>query len=200
MEKSFDFYFDVVSPYAYLASTQMDALCGRTGAVCNWKPFFLGGVMQATSNKPPLMVAVPAKQQWMMRDVQDWADYYGVKIGFPRGQFPFNSLSYQRALVAAGAMDPANVRKLAQALYERLWGQGGDPADPSIMTEACKASGFDAAALLEAACRQEVKDRLKANTDEAVKLGAFGAPTFVYKDCFYWGNDRICLLEKALKA
>jgi len=198
MSKTFEFYFDIVSPYSYLAATQIAGLEKRTGAACNWKPFFLGGVMQATGNKPPLMNNVPPKVQWLMRDVQDWADYYGVKLGFPSGQFPFNSLKYERVLTAAAKEKPEAVPKLALELYERLWGRSGKPEDPAVITGACEAAGLDAAKLLAAAETPEIKDRLKAVTDEAIKAGAFGAPTFIYNGRLFWGNDRMCILEKAL--
>ncbi len=207
MSKTFDFYFDLVSPYSYLAATQMESFCKRTGATCVWKPFFLGGVMQATGNKPPLSVAVAPKSQWMTRDLADWADYYGVKIAFPTGSFPFNTLKLQRAIVAAGEAGAggeggeggqANIRGLTLALFERLWGRGGKFDDAALLADACPALGLDAAALLAATEKPEIKEKLKANTEAAVKAGAFGAPSFVYKGRMYWGNDRLCILEKAL--
>jgi 2-hydroxychromene-2-carboxylate isomerase len=197
MAKVFEFYFDLVSPYSYLAATQIGALCERTSAQAIYKPVLLAAIMQATGNQPPLSVAVPPKQSWMLRDVKDWAAFYGIPLAFPKS-FPFNSLKVQRLLIAAedqGALVP-----LTHALYDALWGQGEPVTDLAKLSAYVTSAGFAAEAMLARTEDSEVKARLKANTDEAIARGAFGAPTFAYGNRIYWGNDRMVLLEAALNA
>src|SRR5262245_15112910 len=119
MAKMFDFYFDLVSPYSYLAATQIRGLCERTGAEARYKPVLLAAIMQGTGNPPPLSVAVPPKQRWLLRDVQDWAALYRVPMAFPK-TFPFNSLKLQRLLIAAE--EQGGLVALTHALYDALWG------------------------------------------------------------------------------
>ncbi len=198
MPKNFDFYFDVISPYSYLAATQLDALCARSGATATWRPFFLGGVMQATDNKPPMTVFVPPKLTWFKQDMQDWAQYYGVKLSLPSSGFPFNSLRAQRLLVAAG--EHGKTRELALSLFDSIWvrGESESVQDPSQLAALADAHGLDGAKLVAQSETPECKAELKAITDHAVTLGAFGAPSFVYDGRLYWGNDRMVLLEAAL--
>lgn len=197
MSKSFDFFFDVVSPYSYLASTQLEALCTRTGATVRFRPFFLGGLMQATGNSPPLTTTVVPKRGWLLQDVRDWADYYGVPFNFPPFAFPFSSLKAERFLTAV--VDDEARRLLALKLFDSVWVQGKAIDDPARLVELASSVGLDGAALLAASETEGTKNALKAATEELVKMGAFGAPTFVYAGRFYWGNDRLVLLEAALR-
>lgn len=196
MAKTFDFYFDLVSPYSYLAATQLRALCERTSAHAHYKPVLLGAIMQATGNQPPLSVAVAPKQRWLLRDVKDWALHYDVPLAFPKS-FPFNSLKVQRMLIAAD--EQGGIVTLTHALFDALWGQGAEVMDLAKLAQCADQVGLEGAALLARTDASEVKERLKANTEEAIARGAFGAPTFAYGDRIYWGNDRMVLLEDALK-
>src|SRR5690242_16754228 len=100
MPKTLEFFFDFMSPYSYLASTQVEAVCARTGATLLWRPFLLGPVFKATENAGPL--ATPAKAAYIRKDLDDWADHYGIpRLVFP-AEFPFRILEAARlALVAA---------------------------------------------------------------------------------------------------
>jgi len=196
MSKSFEFFFDVVSPYSYLAATQIEGLCRRTGASVRFRPFLLGGLMQATGNTPPLMTQVVPKRSFLLQDVRDWANYYGVSFNFPPFAFPFNSLKAERFLIAVA--DDEKRRALALALFDSVWVQGKPIEDAARLVELAESVGLEGAAVLALSDTQPVKDALKAATEELVKLGAFGAPTFVHDGRFYWGNDRLVLLEAAL--
>lgn len=194
MSKTVHFYFDLTSPYAYLASKKIDALCEGAGATCVWKPFFLGGVMQATGNKPP--ATLPAKGKYLFQDVSEWAELYGVTLKFP-SKFPLNSIKPMRACLAAD--EQGKLREFANAMYDAYWSDGKIIDDPAIIREIAGAVGLDVEKVFARIEEQEIKDRLKANTDAAVAAGAFGAPTMVVDGRMYWGNDRLVLLERYLK-
>lgn len=194
MTTTIEYFWDAVSPYSYLASTQIDALAARHGAQIRWRPFLLGGVMQASGNRPPL--TVPAKFRHMLDDLQRWAAYYEVPLRKP-DNFPASSLLAQRI---GCALPEAEVGAWARAAGSAYWGRGEDISTPEVLRAIALSLGHDAEALLAATQQDAIKEQLKANTEEAVRRGAFGAPTFFVGDAMFWGNDRLPLLERHLTA
>ncbi len=187
-----EFFFDIASTYSYLASTQIDALGERVGVPVRWRPMLLGGVIKATNNRAP--IEIPAKARYMLTDLHDWAQLYGIPLRFPT-HFPPNSLPIQRVLCA---VTDADVRVLAKALFDAYWTQQQNVSDPAVLAHVIHAAGFPSVELLARAQDQDTKDKLRAATDEAVARGAFGAPTFFVGDRMFWGNDRLPLLERYL--
>lgn len=192
----FDFFFDIASGYSYLASSQVQPLSQRTGVRARWRPFLLGAAFKETGNDTP--ARIPAKAAWLVRDMALWARQYGMPLTFP-SRFPFNSVTALRLLVAAGRMygDDA-VPRLAPALFEAAWGLDQDINDAAVLARCAAQAGFDAAAVTAAVGTAETKDALRANTEEAVRRGVFGAPAFFVGDELFWGNDRLHFVEQAL--
>lgn len=194
-ERKIEFFWDAASPYSYLAATQLDALAARTGATISWRPFLIGGAFKATGNTMP--AAVPAKARYMRDDLRRWARRYGVPFNFPE-LFPLRSVLAQRVACAARARLPA-ASTLPLALMRAYWVDGCDLSQAEQVERVCTALGLDGTALLAAAESTEVKDQLRADTEEAVARGAFGAPTLFLGEHMFWGNDRLKLLEACLK-
>jgi 2-hydroxychromene-2-carboxylate isomerase len=193
--KTVDFFFDLSSPYSYLASTQIEAVAARHGAEVRWRPFVLGAVFKATGNVMPATVA--AKARWMYADLDRWAKHYGVPFRMtPR--FPVNALSGMRLVLVAERAQPGGGRKLAQILFHALWVDDLDITDGAVLRSLSIAAGVDEETGVAGLADPAIKDALRANTDEAVRRGAFGAPAVFYKDELYWGNDRLHFLEAAL--
>jgi 2-hydroxychromene-2-carboxylate isomerase len=191
-----EFFFDIGSPYSYLAATQLKALSERSGVHVRWRPFLLGGVFKASGNDMPARVA--AKASYMLQDLSRWATLYDVPFDFPP-IFPLNALRTQRVLAAVGKhLGEAAVSDAALALFEAYWVRGKDVSHDDVIRLALDAIGMDAAALLSAADSSDVKDALRASTEEAVARGAFGAPTMFVGDAMFFGNDRLPLLERHL--
>jgi 2-hydroxychromene-2-carboxylate isomerase len=188
-----EFFWDAASPYTYLAATQIEALAARAGAVLSWHPFLLGKVFEATGNRAP--VTVPAKGKHLFRDLQRWAEHYGVVVNMPK-VFPVNSVLALRCAIAAASPDQG--APFAMALMRAYWVDGVDISQPASVGAVADSIGLDGPALLQRAQEQAVKDQLRANTEEAVRRGAFGAPTFFVGDNMFWGNDRLVLLEQFL--
>ncbi|MCB9610846.1 MAG: 2-hydroxychromene-2-carboxylate isomerase [Sandaracinus sp.] len=195
MARHLEIFFDVVSPYSYLATTQIDALAARHDAEVQWRPFFLGGVMKATGNQPPAML--PARAPYLLKDIHRWAAKYDVPLTFPK-IFPANTLMPQRMLAALELEAPDDVRRLAAGFFSLYWAEGGDPTASEVLVARANELGFEGPRLLAAAGRDDVKEQLKASTDEAVRRGAFGAPSIFFEGEMYFGNDRLVLLEDAL--
>jgi len=190
--REIEFFFDVGSPYSYLASTQIDALGDRVGRPVRWRPFLLGGVFKATGNDMPARGA--AKAQWMLSDLALWAEHYGVPFRMS-SRFPLNTLRTQRALAAAGREDDARVAPLARAFFHAMWAEDRDVSSDEEIARIASECGLDGEAVVAACAEQEVKDVLRGWTEEAVSRGAFGAPTMFVDDTMYWGNDRLSLMQ-----
>ncbi|MCA9582287.1 MAG: 2-hydroxychromene-2-carboxylate isomerase [Myxococcales bacterium] len=195
-QQELEFFFDVVSPYSYLAATQLHNLGQFSGVRVRWRPFFLGGVFQAVENEMP--ARIPAKAQYMIRDLQRWAQDYGVELRYP-SVFPAKTLVAQRALIAAGRGDEAGIEPFALALFRAYWVEDRDVSDPEVVAAVAQQVGLSGAELVTQAGTQPIKDALRDATDEAVRRGAFGAPTFFLGDEMYWGNDRLAFVEAALQ-
>lgn len=191
-------FFDVGSSYSYLAFTQIDAIEKRTGWTVRARPFLLGGVFKSTGNDMPARVA--AKAKYMITDMRRWAEEYGVGFTLP-ASFPVITISTQRALVATDRLfGQAALRKLARGLFDAYWVEGRDPSDKAVIAEVAARLGLDAPAIVAGIDAQETKDRLRADTEEAVARGAFGAPSFFVGEEMFFGNDRIPHLERLVSS
>ncbi len=196
MTKAVDFYFDFGSPAAYLAYTQLPKLCAAAGAALNWKPMLLGAVFQATGNHSP--ATVPAKGKYMFDDLQRFALQYDVPFN-RNPHFPINTLMLMRAAVGLQMRNDTRQMEFTQAVFEAMWVESRNLNDLAETGAVLHEAGFDAAAMLALVSQQDVKDRLKVLTQEAVDRGVFGAPTMFVGDAMFWGQDRLNFVKDALK-
>lgn len=196
MARTVEFFFDFMSPYSYLASTRVGAMAARVGATVRWRPFFLPGVLHDTGNQAP--TAVPAKLPYMLKDLQDWAKFLGLPPVVLPEAFPFLTVLADR--VALVMDEQGRLEDFAAPTFRRIWAEGHDVSDPKTVEAILIALGEAPGPILERAQSQEIKDRLRANTTEAVQRGAFGAPTFFVGDELFVGNDRLDFVERALAA
>ncbi|KAJ6658316.1 hypothetical protein lerEdw1_020588 [Lerista edwardsae] len=201
--KLVDCFFDVVSPYCWLG---FECLC-RYRHVWNielrFRPVFLGGIMHGTGNKPP--ATVPKKGEYMTKDMMRMAKYYQVPLRIPKDFFDTvirkGSLSPMRFVTAVDLTQPQFVEALSRELWMRIWSRDEDITQPESILAAAGKAGIPldkAQKLLEMSTTPEVKDRLKAVTDEAMEYGAFGVPSFVAhvgdQPQLFFGADHIELL------
>ena len=193
MSRQVEFFFDFGSPAAYLASTQIEKIAGDADVI--WRPMLLGGVFKATGNASPVMVA--AKGKWMMGDLARWAARYGVPLTMPPG-FPINTLYLMRGACALEGTPefPLYVR----TVYHAMFAEGRDMSDPAVIGEVLSAAGLDAQTIIASTQDEAVKAKLKANTEEAVARGAFGAPTMFVGGEMFFGQDRLEFVREALAA
>ncbi|MGH8702263.1 MAG: 2-hydroxychromene-2-carboxylate isomerase, partial [Burkholderiales bacterium] len=194
MPRTVDFYFDYGSPTSYLAYTQMPGLAQRTGATVNYLPILLGGVFQATGNRSPVDVA--AKGKWMQQDLRHFADRYRVPFRW-NSHFPINTLPLMRG--AAYALREGFLIPYSDAVYKALWSDGLNMGDPAVIGNVLKEAGLDAPKIMAATQEQAVKDALKSATEQAVKRGLFGAPTFFVGERMHFGQDRLPYVEECLR-
>ena len=176
---SLEFYYDLASPYTYLAATRVEQLGAQAGVAVVWRPFLLGAVFKATGNAPPALVR--ARGMYMLRDLGRWAVRMDEPFRFPSA-FPINSLLAMRCLTAASdAERPA----LSLRLMRAYWADDQDLSDRGVL------QGLVGAERIAAAETPDNKLKLRACTDEAVRRGAFGSPTFFVGSEMFFGNDRM---------
>jgi 2-hydroxychromene-2-carboxylate isomerase len=195
MNKQVEFYFDVGSPTAYLAWTQLPALCAQAGATLIYKPMLLGAVFQATGNTSP--VTVPAKGRYMAGDIARFAARYGVPFTH-NPHFPINTLVLMRAAVGVQQRWPERFDAYLQAVFHAMWVEPRNLNDAAEVMAMLGNAGFDPAAMQALAAEALVKDALRANTEEAVARGVFGAPTMFVGGVMYFGQDRLDFVREAL--
>lgn len=189
-----EFFFDVGSPTAYLAYTQLPGIASRTGAEIRYRPILLGGVFKATGNRAPGEVA--PKGAYMLRDLQRYAAHYGVPYAH-NPNFPINTILMMRGAVAAQRLEllPAYLG----AIFAGMWVEQAPMQDPQEVGRRLVAAGIDVSTLLPLTEDQSVKDELRINTEEAVRRGTFGAPTFFVGDEMFFGQDRLDFVEDELR-
>lgn len=191
--KQIDFYFDLSSPYSYFAATQLDAIAGRYGAQVVWKPMVLAAVFKAVGNVMPA-VCIP-KAQYMVKDLARWAAHYGVPFQMS-SRFPLPTIRAMRLVIAGEALGKSG--DLAKRFFSAMWERDLDISSDDVLRQIIGAAGLSADALFAATDTAQVKDKLRAYTDEAVSRGVFGAPAMVVDGELFWGNDRLHFLEQKL--
>ena len=186
------FFYDIVCPYAYIASTRVHAVCSRHGGRVAPRPILLGGVYQAVGTPSLPQRQMPAaKAAWLARDIALCAEMYGVPLRFPAGH-PRRSVEAMRLILAA----PEATRwPLTEAIYSAYWAEGRDIADTAVLADVARSVGLDGDALVEIIATPAAKEALRARTAEAVAAGVFGVPTFIVGDHLIWGQDRLDLVE-----
>lgn len=197
MAKTAEFYFDVGSPATYLAWTQLPALCAQSDATLVYKPMLLGGVFQATGNASP--ATVPAKGLYMTTDLGRFAQRYGVPFNM-NPHFPINTLQLMRGAIGMQLRQPERFDAFVKAVFEALWVNGVNLNDPASVATTLASVGFDPAQVFALVNDADIKAALKANTEEAVSRGVFGAPTVFVGRQMFFGQDRLDFVREALAA
>ncbi len=193
MVKNIEFHFDFGSPTAYLAFTQLKIIAERNKTVIEYYPILLGGVFKATGNNPP--ASVPAKGKYMMTDLQRYADKYGVP--YERNPFfPVNTLSLMRGAISY--QDEGDFIKYIEVMFKNMWIEPKNLNDEDVLKKVLIENNFDFDDFIKRITDQNVKNRLISNTENAVKKGAFGAPTIFVGDQMFFGQDRMEFVEEYL--
>ncbi|XP_030309747.1 glutathione S-transferase kappa 1 [Calypte anna] len=198
-----EFFYDVVSPYSWLG---FEVLC-RYQHIWNidlcLRPAFLGGIMQATGNKPPGLL--PKRAEYLLKDVKRMAKYYQVPVEISENDFQrilnTNSLGAMRFITAIDMTHPQYLEPLSREFWTRFWSQHQDISEPESIVAVSGLAGLSSEVtqeLLEMISTPAVKNRLKETTEKAINYGAFGMPSFVAhfngEPHLFFGSDRIELL------
>lgn len=189
-----DFFYEFASSYSYVTALRIAPLAEAAGVTVRWRPFLLGPIFKAQGWDTSPFNLYPAKGRYMVRDCERLCAALGLGFQLPQ-PFPQNSLLAAR--VALVALEEGFGEELSRRIYVAEFEQGRPIAAPEVMTGIIDALGRDGAATLARAQSDDIKMRLRATTEEAQRLGIFGAPSFIAAGELFWGNDR---LEQALEA
>jgi 2-hydroxychromene-2-carboxylate isomerase len=188
-----EFYFDLLSPFGYLGSTQIERVAARHGRSVDWRPVLIGvTVLKVMGLKP--VAETPLKGPYSKRDASRLAAWYDVPLRF-HGLKGLNSVAASRAFLWIKQRDPDLAKRFAAGIYERLWVRGQDITPPEAAADEAAALGLDRAELLAALGTDEVKQALKDAVDAAIARGVFGVPFFIADDEPFWGCDHLPMLE-----
>jgi len=188
------FYYDVVCPWAFLASTRIESVSAAGGAALLWQPILLGGLLRALGTPEPMSTMSENKLRMGRLDLARWADHLGVALRYP-AQHPRRTLEAMRLLTATS--DPARRAQLSHALYRAYWQEGADVADPAVLDR------IYGAPTQPVVSDPGVKDALRDATEAAAQAGLFGVPSFVCETddgarFLFWGQDRLPFVEQVL--
>jgi 2-hydroxychromene-2-carboxylate isomerase len=190
---SVDFWFEFASTYSYPAATRIRTLADEVGVAVRWRPFLLGPIFQAQGWDNSPFNIYPAKGRYMWRDVERICDALGLPFRKP-AVFPQSGLVAAR--VALIGIDEGWGEDFVRAVYRTQFADGKLINDPAVIRDLLAGLGHEPKRVFDRAQTGEIKSRLRDNTDEAQRLGIFGAPSFTTADGeLFWGNDR---LETAL--
>ena len=196
-----EFFFDISSPWTYLAFHNIQPLAKEFDEEIEWRPILVGGIFNTINPSVYEMrkTPVPAKAMYMLKDLGDWARSAGLAIKMPPSVFPVNSVKAMRGCLWLLREQRAAMVPFATAAFASYWGDDRDISQDAVLAEICARVGVDPQALLAGIAEQSIKDQLKANTDDVIARGGFGSPTiFVDKTDMYFGNDRLPLIREVL--
>jgi len=198
MTKTVDFYFDFASPNAYLSHQVVPGIEERTGAKFNYIPVLLGGIFKATNNKPPMeaFFGILNKNEYQSVEMKRFQERHGIDKFKMNPHFPVMSLQIIRG--AVGAQQDGYLDKYIDEVLKHMWEEPKKMDDPEVIKEAFTESGFDADRLMNQMQDPDIKAQLIENTENAVKRGTFGIPTFFVGDDIYFGKDTLWQVEEAL--
>lgn len=195
-----EFLFDFGSPNAFLAHQVVPEIEKRTGARFEYTPVLLGGIFKATGNKPPSIAYadVPSKMAYERLEMQRFMKRHGIHNFQFNPYFPVNTLTIMRGAVAA-QLD-AMLPRYLDAVFHHMWVEPRKMDDIEVIRSALGQSGIDAERILARTQANEVKSGLIERTEDAVRRGVFGIPTFFVGTEMYFGKDRLRDVEEAIKA
>ena len=185
------FYYDIVCPYAYIASQRIEALAARSGAAVDWIPVLLGGIYKSIeAPQVPSATWSAAKARLGVIDLHRQAHYHGVPMHFPASH-PRRTVSAMRLLVGTSGADRV---ALSHALYRAYWVEGVDISDRTVLDAIARRHGIDPVCIDS----PQARAALFETTEQAVAAGAFGVPSMVVDGVLWWGQDRLNLVERAI--
>ena len=195
MIKPFDFYFDFISPYSFLAHKEIRKIENKTNIKIRYKPILLGGLHNLHGIKAPAFI--PAKAKHMIRDCKLIAERNNIKFRF-NSYFPIKSLNLMRGVLVA---EEDNIKNYyIDNVFNTIWQDGLNMNDENIIYKILKNLNINPKTFILRSTSSSIKDSLRKKTSDAYEKGIFGAPTFVTNNKIFWGQDRIeFVLKEASK-
>ena len=186
MIKSFDFFFDFISPYSYLAHKQIRNIEYQYKIEINYMPILLDGLLDLAEIKAPAFI--PLKAKFMIKDCKLFAEKLNFKFKF-NSYFPIQSLNLMRGVLIARKENKTSL--YIDKFFDACWKDGLNLNDQKIVDKILKDLNFDLEIFKLNTADQRIKDELKKRTKDAFLKGVFGAPSFIVNNKMFWGQDRL---------
>ena len=186
MIKSFEFYFDFISPYSFLAHKEIIKIEKANTIKIKYMPILLGGLHNLAGIKAPGFI--PIKAKYMIKDCKLWAEKYNIIFKF-NNYFPIKTLDLMRCVLVAEKKN--FVQNFINKVFDAIWKDGLNLNDNTIVEKLLKNLDINPKTFLMEAVDHKIKDELKKRTDAAFKKGVFGAPSFIVNNKIFWGQDRL---------
>ena len=186
MIKPFEFYFDFGSPYSFLAHKQIRKIESDNSIKIKYIPILLGGLLKLAGIKAN--ADIPIKGKYMIKDCKLWAEKNQITFKF-NNYFPINTLNLMRSAIVAEKKNFAE--NFINKVFDAIWKDGLNLNDDLIIEKLLKNLDINPKSFLLEATEPAIKTELKKRTEDAFKMGIFGAPTFVVNNKIFWGQDRI---------
>ena len=194
-----EFFYDLSSPWTYLAFNNIQPILAETCANVRWRPFLVGGVFNAVNPRvyqaraEPMDPKIVHNYRWL----HEWARLAGLPLVFPTAHHPVKSVLAMRACCVLEADQPA-LHQFSKAAFDAYFAWGENIDEPGVIRTIADECGLDGASLISGIAEQPVKNQLRSNTEEAIARGAYGSPTILIGDALYFGNDQLPLVRAAL--
>jgi 2-hydroxychromene-2-carboxylate isomerase len=192
-----DYFFTPVSPYAYLGHERFIAIANRRGATINVRPIDLGKVFPVSGGLP-LKQRAPQRQAYRLVELKRWSRHLGMPLNLQPKFFPVSGDLASKWILAALEGGTGDALRLAGAAMRAVWAEERNIAETETLAAIAREQGFDVAALAARGVAADIAARYDAFTQEAIERQIFGAPTYVYRDELFWGQDRLDFLDRAL--
>ena len=186
MIKPFDFYFDFISPYSFLAHKEIIKIERKNSIKIKYKPILLGGLHNLHGIKAPAFI--PAKAKHMIRDCKLIAEKNKIKFKF-NSYYPIKSLNLMRGVFVA---EEDNYKShYIDSIFNAIWQDGLNMNDENVIQKVLKNLNINPKTFHLRSASSSIKDSLRKKTNEAYEKGIFGAPSFVSNNKIFWGQDRL---------
>ena len=186
MIKPFEFYFDFVSPYTFLAHKEIRRIENENSIKINYMPILLGALLKSAGIKPNM--DIPIKGKYMIKDCKLWAEKYNIEFKF-NSYFPIITLNLMRCVLVAERKD--FVQNFINKVFDAIWKNGLDLNNDKIVEKLLINLDINPKTFLMEATDPSIKNELEKRTDSAYKKGVFGAPSFIVNNKIFWGQDRL---------
>ena len=194
MTKSIEFYFDFSSPYSYIAYKEIEQLEKNNSFKIKYMPIFLGGLHNAAGVTPAAFINL--KSKYMIEDAKLVCEKKNIKFIF-NSYFPIKTVNFMRGVIIA---EKDSFEKIyIEKIFSAIWKDGLNMNDPIVINKVLKNINLNPEKFFVRVADQKIKDKLRILTDDALKKGIFGAPTFLVNKKIFWGQDRLSYAVEEVK-
>lgn len=196
MPVTVDYYLSLVSPWTFLGDARIREIAGRHGATLRHRPVKLGEVFAETGGLP-LGRRAPARRAYRLQELQRWSDHLDIHLNFEPAFFPADD-SEAACLVIAAQRAGLEVGVLAHAILRAVWQEERNIAEPTTLIDLADENGYPGEELIERTSDEAITAEYDENTQDAIRTGVFGAPSYVVGEQLFWGQDRLDFVDRQL--